>query len=121
VAIAMQSPANAVYSHVFKILDFTSPITEAILLAPERCNSPKDYHAMITRRANTSSDKALDAFMTAKFQIDAMLDRLTALSTDHFDAHPDEINWSAVGTLNHYASLLREVTDAAFKEGEHAA
>jgi len=29
--------------------------------------------------------------------------------------------WGDVGTLNHYASLLRQITDSAFKEGEHAA
>jgi hypothetical protein len=92
----------------------------AILIAPERCNSPKDDHAMTTRRA-TDNAKALDAFMTTKFQIDAMLERLKALSDDHFETHPDEINWSDVGTLNHYASLLRQITDSAFKEGEHAA
>lgn len=76
---------------------------------------------MTTRRAPTDNTKALDAFMTTKFQIDAMLARLTALSEDHFEIHPDEINWGDVGTLNHYASLLRQITDSAFKEGEHAA
>ena len=50
---------------------------------------------MTTRRANASNDKALDA--------------------------SDEINWGDVGTLNHYASLLRQITESAFKEGEHAA
>ena len=75
---------------------------------------------MTTRRANDNAT-ALDAFMTTKFQIDAMLERLKALSDDHFEAHPDEINWGHVGTLNHYASLLRQITDSAFKEGEHAA
>lgn len=76
---------------------------------------------MTTRRDNASNDKALDAFMTAKFQIDAMLGRLKALSDEHFETHPDEINWGHVGTLNHYASLLRQITEAASKEGEHAA
>ena len=76
---------------------------------------------MTTRRTNASNDKALDAFMTTKFQIDAMLERLKALSDDHFEINPDEINWGHVGTLNHYASLLRQITDSAFKEGEHAA
>ena len=75
---------------------------------------------MTTRRA-ASNDKALDAFIAAKAEIDAMLERLKALSDDHFETHPDEINWGHVGTLNHYASLLRQITDAAFKEGEHAA
>ena len=76
---------------------------------------------MTSRRATAPIDKALDAFMTTKFQIDAMLERLKALSDDHFNTHPDEINWGHVGTLNHYASLLRRITDSAFKEGEHAA
>ena len=75
---------------------------------------------MITRRATASNDKALEAFITAKFQIDAMLERLKTLSDDHFEAHPDEINWGDVGTLNHYAGLLRQITDSAFSEGEHA-
>lgn len=85
----------------------------------------------MTRRAQDSetdpatgsrdrSNKALDAFIAAKTEIDAMLERLTALSADHFETHPDEINWGDVGTLNHYASLLHQITDAAFKEGEHA-
>ena len=54
--------------------------------------------------------------MTTKFQIDAMLERLTVLSDDHFETHPDELNWGDLGTLNHYASLLRQITDSAFKE-----
>jgi len=91
-----------------------------MLITRKRCNSPKDDSAMTTRRA-TDNSKALDAFMTTKFQIDAMLERLKALSDDHFNTHPDEINWGHVGTLNHYASLLRQITDSAFKEGEHAA
>ena len=74
----------------------------------------------MTRRA-TDSSKALDAFLAAKFQIDSMLERLAALSAGHFETSPDEVNWGDVGTLNHYASLLREITDSALKEGEHAA
>ena len=74
---------------------------------------------MTTRRA-TDNVKALEAFMTTKFQIDAMLERLKALSDDHFETHPDEFHWGHVGTLKHYAGLLRQITDSAFKEGEHA-
>ncbi len=75
---------------------------------------------MTTRRA-TDNSKALDAFLAAKREIDTMLERLKALSDDHFETNPDEINWGDVGTLNHYASLLRQITDSAFHEGEHAA
>ena len=85
----------------------------------------------MTRRATDSktapatgsrerSNKALDAFIAAKAEIDAMLERLAALSADHFETHPDEIHWGHVGTLNHYRAKLREITDSAFKEGEHA-
>ena len=74
---------------------------------------------MTTRRA-TDNTKALDAFMTTKSEIDAMLERLKALSDDHFETHPDEINWGHVGTLNHYRDRLREISDMAFIEGEHA-
>jgi hypothetical protein len=74
---------------------------------------------MTTRRA-TDNSKALDAFLSAKVEIDAMLERLRALSDDHFETHPDEINWGHVGSLDHYASLLRQISDSAFKEGEHA-
>jgi len=73
----------------------------------------------MTRRA-TDNATALDAFLAAKFEIDAMLERLAALSANHFDTHPDEIDWGDVGTLNHYRAKLREITDSAFGEGEHA-
>jgi len=48
------------------------------------------------------------------------LARLQALSDDHFHKHPDKIHWGHVGTLEHYASLLKRITDSAFGEGEHA-
>ena len=73
----------------------------------------------MTRRAQDNT-KALDAFIAAKTDIDAMLARLAALSADHFKTSPNEINWGHVGTLNHYRAKLREITDMAFSEGEHA-
>jgi hypothetical protein len=73
----------------------------------------------MTRRATASNDKALDAFLAAKAEIDTMLERLAALSADHFETSPDEIHWGHVGTVNHYRDRLRQISDAAFKEGEH--
>ena len=73
----------------------------------------------MTRRA-TDNSQAIDGFLAAKAEIDAMLERLAALSADHFETHPDEINWGHVGILNHYRDRLREITDSAFKEGEYA-
>jgi hypothetical protein len=73
-------------------------------------------------RINTPKQPcALDAFLAVKVEIDAMLERLAALSADHFETSPDEIDWGHVGTLNHCRAKLREITDSAFKEGEHAA
>ena len=66
------------------------------------------------------NSKALAAFIAAKNDIDAMLERLQNLSDDHWsETDPESINWGSVGTLNHYASKLREITDSAFNEGDH--
>ncbi len=71
-------------------------------------------------RKPTDNRKALDAFIAKKVEIDTMLARLQALSDEHFEWSPDEINWGHVGTLGHYTELLKRITDSAFKEGEHA-
>jgi hypothetical protein len=68
-----------------------------------------------------SKEQALAAFVSKKAEIDMMLTQLQALSDDHFGYSPDEIIWDHVGTLEHYAELLKRVTDSAFNEGEHAA
>ena len=76
---------------------------------------------MTTRRAiATTNDRAVAAFVAAKTEIDAQLERLKALSDEHFNAQPDEIHWGHVGDLQRYAELLRRITDAAFSEGEFA-
>jgi hypothetical protein len=67
-----------------------------------------------------TNDAALDAFINAKTEIDTILVRLATLSADHFDYSPDDVNWGHVGTLDHYRARLREITDMAFHEGEHA-
>jgi len=35
-------------------------------------------------------------------------------------SNPEDVNWGHVGTLEHYRARLREITDMAFREGEHA-
>ena len=74
----------------------------------------------MTARRATDNSKALKAFTETKSEIDAMLARLQALSDEHFEATPDEVNWGDVGSLQHYAGLLRRITDSAFQEGEFA-
>ena len=77
-------------------------------------------HQLRTEKARRNHEAALDAFMTKKAEIDAMLARLQALSDEHFNTHPDEVSWGHAGTLEHYANLLKRITDSAFSEGEYA-
>ena len=63
-----------------------------------------------------SREQALAAFVSRKAEIDAMLTRLQALSDDHFNYSPDEIDWGHVGTLGYYAELLKRVTDSEHAE-----
>ena len=68
----------------------------------------------------TEDTQALDAFLASRAKIDAVLARLTSLSADHFNADAAEVDWGHVGSLEHYASLLKRITDSAFGEGEFA-
>ena len=49
------------------------------------------------------------AFATRKAEIDILIERLKAMSDEHFGYAPDEINWGHVGTLDHYAELLKRI------------
>jgi hypothetical protein len=75
----------------------------------------------IEAKAKSNREDALAVFLARKAESDAMLARLTALSAEHFDTNPNEINWGHVGTIGHYASLLKQITDMAFNKGEHTA
>jgi hypothetical protein len=81
--------------------------------------SPK-MSPRLQKQIAKSKEQALAAFVSKKAEIDTMLTRLQALSDDHFNYSPDDIDWGHVGTLGYYAELLKRVTDAAFREGEHA-
>jgi hypothetical protein len=72
------------------------------------------------RRPAQDNRKAIDVFIAKKAEIDTMLARIAKLSEDHFGADPDRVNWGDVGSLEDYARHLRRITDAAFREGEHA-
>jgi hypothetical protein len=87
--------------------------TKSLMWSPKM--SPK-LHSQIAK----AKEEARAAFVSKKAEIDAMLTGLQALSDDHFNYNPDEIDWGHVGTLAHYAELLKRITDSAFQEGEHA-
>jgi hypothetical protein len=79
-----------------------------------------EMNARVTKLNVRTNQDALAAFVSKKAEIDEMLTRLRALSDDHFNYSPDDIDWGHVGTLGYYAELLKRVTASAFKEGEHA-
>jgi hypothetical protein len=68
-----------------------------------------------------SKEQALAAFVSKKAEIDAMLTRLQALSDDHFNYSPDEVDLGHVGTLGHYAELLKRVTGTSSRPSFRAA
>ena len=77
-------------------------------------------HELRAEKARRNKEAALAAFIAKKVEINDMLARLQALSDEHFNCQPEDVGWATVGTLDHYASLLRRITDSAFGEGEHA-
>ena len=77
-------------------------------------------HQLRATKAQNSRETALAAFLSKKGEIDTLLARLQALSDEHFNAAPGEVNWGHVGSLQRYMELLRQITDSAFKEGEYA-
>jgi hypothetical protein len=50
-----------------------------------------------------SKEEALAAFISKKAEIDAMLTRLQALSDDHFNYRPDDVDWGHVDTSKNLA------------------
>jgi hypothetical protein len=82
-----------------------------------------DREARATRsgRATRNQQNSLEAFVARKAEFDALLAELTQASADHFGADPDAVLWGKAAEVEHWNSRLREVTDAYFKRGEHAA
>jgi hypothetical protein len=77
-------------------------------------------HQLRAEKARRNHEAALAAFIGKKAEIDEMLARLQALSDDHFGFDPEAVNWGSVGSIDHVASDLREITDFLFGEGEYA-
>ncbi len=56
---------------------------------------------------------AAERFLAVKFEIDALLAKLTAKSADHFDVTPDELHWGHVGDVARIRDYLLLANDAA--------
>jgi hypothetical protein len=46
--------------------------------------------------------------------------RLEAMSNEHFNTHPDEINWADVGNVSRIERRLKELLDMLKMEGEYS-
>lgn len=64
-----------------------------------------------TARTARSQAQSLDAFLTTKARVDALLARLSAASDNHFGADPEAHLWGAAGSLARVEELLREAAD----------
>ncbi|WP_374433326.1 hypothetical protein [Tabrizicola sp.] len=71
----------------------------------------------MARDTAATNEKALDAFLAAKAEIDRLLAELAALSADHFHASPDDITWGDVGSANHIRERLQEIANFATGKG----
>ena len=80
---------------------------------------PSDQDNTPHRRA-APNDKALESFLATKRRIDDMPTRIQTLSGDHFDTDPNPVHRADVGTQSHCSSLLRQIADISFSNGECA-
>jgi hypothetical protein len=72
------------------------------------------------KKKATQHEKAIEAFIAKKAQIDTILTRLQKLSADHFELDPDKVDWGDVSTIAHVLDYLQEASDFIFHEGEYA-
>ncbi|QFG37600.1 hypothetical protein BDE18_1225 [Paracoccus pantotrophus] len=54
------------------------------------------------------NDRVVSAFISSKAEFDGLLERLAALSADHFCVSPDDVHWGHVGTVADAVLLLRQ-------------
>jgi hypothetical protein len=54
------------------------------------------------------NDRAVSAFISRKAEFDALLEKLAALSADHFGVSPDDVHWGHVSTVADAGLLLRQ-------------
>jgi hypothetical protein len=74
----------------------------------------------IAMRKSPNNQVALDAFIARKAEIDTMLERPDGTERRPLQRQPRRDQLGPRGTLTHDAELLKRITGAAFKEGEHA-
>ena len=58
--------------------------------------------------SQNENDRAVSAFISRKAEFDGLLERLAALSADHFCVSPDDVHWGHVGTVADAVLLLQQ-------------
>ena len=66
------------------------------------------------------NNKAIEAYAANIELIRIRCQRILEHAENHLGYSPDEITWSHVGSAEHFATELLEISDAMFGEGEHA-
>ena len=73
-----------------------------------------------TNNTETRKEEALGRFMGTVAEINERLEELKEFFGDHMGYNPEDVNWGHVGTAEHFLKGLTELTDKAYKRGEHA-
>ena len=66
------------------------------------------------------NEKALNSFLGKIAEIKERIDELQQFIDNHMEFDSEDINWSHVGTAEHYLKELTELTDMAYSRGEFA-
>ncbi len=54
---------------------------------------------------------AQETFIKTVAEIDYLLTVLKARNLDHYNKHPDKLNWASVGDAKHVEEMLKEVVN----------
>jgi hypothetical protein len=66
------------------------------------------------------NDKAIEAYAAHVELVRKIAARILEHAENYLGASPEEITWAKVGSAEHFATELLEISDAMFGEGEHA-
>ncbi|WP_028452955.1 hypothetical protein [Chitinilyticum aquatile] len=69
---------------------------------------------------NSLRQQPIEVFVAQVGEFETLLNRLQTMLDDHFSVDPDDVKWGDVGDMGHRIEVLKQITDAYFKEGEFA-
>lgn len=91
--------------------------SEVNRLAGEEILQPEDNPL----QTEAETETALDAFMRHSSAIEALLESIRGYAIeDRFCLGPEDVQWDDVGTAAHVRSLLQNINDMLYQQGEYA-